>query len=138
MPKKIVYKAGVVVSRKSEKGVEVLLVSSRKHKGSWVFPVGTVEEHETLQVTAARECEEESGYIVEVGEEIGSVKTEENDKINLFTFFGAKIIDKVDIYEKDRERIWVQTTDLKDKISDIFKPVAEIFLNATPENCKFN
>ena len=60
-------KAGVVVYRQRE-GDEplVLVVSARKFKNQWVFPVGSVEKDESLEAAAKRECEEESGSGVEV------------------------------------------------------------------------
>ena len=123
--KAVRHKAGVVVYRENDKGeTEVLLVSSRKYKGSWVFPVGTVEDHETLQVTAARECEEESGYIVEVEDEVGIVKKETDDSLILFTFYKARVIDRNEDYEQDREIRWVVLDDLNDDVAEIFVPVA--------------
>lgn len=128
---KIKHKSGVVVHRKNGDGeIEVLLVGSRKYKGTWVFPVGTVEDHETLQVAAARECEEESGYIVEVKEEIGNVKIQEKDHLNYFTFYRAKVLGETDQYEVDRERKWVKTSDLKDSIARVFLPIVDSFLNS--------
>ena len=128
---KMKHKAGVVVYREAEKGgLEVLLVSARKFKDSWVFPVGTVEDHETLQVTAARECEEESGYVVETEDEIGTVRTENDKKINFFTFYKARVTAENNDYEKDRERKWVKTEDLEEAVAEIFKPIAKSFIQS--------
>lgn len=128
---KVKHKAGVVVYREGEEGaVEVLLVSARKYKDSWVFPVGTVEDHETLQVAAARECEEESGYVVETEDEIGTVRLEKDNKINFFTFYKANVSGEKDEYEKDRERRWVSIDILEDTITEIFKPVAKSFIRS--------
>ena len=131
MKKNIKNKAGVVVYRENEKGeLEVLLVSSRKNKGSWVFPVGTVEDHETLQVTAARECEEESGYIVEVEDEVGTVKNSNKHAVNYFTFFKATVLRETEDYEKDRERKWVSLNELPESVATIFLPIAENFIKS--------
>ena len=131
MKKNIKNKAGVVVYRENDKGeTEVLLVSARKHKGSWVFPVGSVEDHETLQVTAARECEEESGYIVEVEDEVGTVKNSNKNSINYYTFYKAKVLSETDDYEKDRERRWVGLNDLSENVADIFLPIAKNFIKS--------
>ncbi|MGI9553373.1 MAG: NUDIX domain-containing protein [Thermodesulfobacteriota bacterium] len=129
MKKSINNKAGVVVYRENENDeLEILLVSARKHKGSWVFPVGTVEDHETLQVTAARECEEESGYIVEVEDEVGTVKNSGKHGTNYYTFYRARVLQETDEYEKDRERMWVSLDKLSENIADIFLPIAEKFI----------
>jgi len=126
---KVKHKAGVVVYKKNDKdGIEVLLVSSRKYKDSWVFPVGTVEDHETLQVTAARECEEESGYLVETEDEIGTVQVKADDLTTFFTFFGARVTGEKDEYEKDRERKWVNIDKLEQSVAEIFRPVARSFI----------
>ncbi len=128
---RVKHKAGVVVCREGEKGgIEVLLVSARKHKGSWVFPVGTVEDHETLQVTAARECEEESGYLVETEDEIGTVQVMDGKKSTFFTFYKARVTGEKEDYEKDRERKWVATELLEEKVADIFKPIAKNFIQS--------
>lgn len=128
---KVKHKAGVVVYRKSKDGgIEVLLVSARKHKGSWVFPVGTVEDHETLQVTAARECEEESGYIVETEDEIGTVQDSTGNSVNFFTFYKAQITGEKEDYEKDRERKWVSSDQLEQNVAEIFIPVAKSFIQS--------
>lgn len=124
--KKIKQKAGVVTYRENSDGEkEILLVSGRQFENSWVFPVGTVEENETPQITAARECEEESGYIVEVGEEVGTIKTHNGNHINYFTFFKAKVIGETENYEKDRKKIWVKPIELKNFLPRIFTPVLD-------------
>ena len=125
---KVKHKAGVVVYRTGDSGnVEVLLVSSRKHEDSWVFPVGTVEDHETLQVAAARECEEESGYKVETEDEIGTVQIKDKRQINYYTFYKATVTGEAEEYEIDRERIWVSIDELKNNIAEIFLPIALSF-----------
>ena len=127
--KDIINKAGVVLYRESHNGnVEVLLISARRHKGSWVFPVGTVEEHETLQVAAARECKEESGYIVEVEDEVGTVKTLNGDVADYYTFYKAGVLNKTDEYEKDRTIKWVIPDELPETVAEIFRPIAEAFI----------
>ena len=131
MTTKVKNKAGVVVYRENDKGeTEILLVSARKHKGSWVFPVGTVEDHETLQVTAARECEEESGYVVEVEDEVGTVKNSDNNSVNYYTFYKARVLKEAEEYEKDRERRWVPLSELPENIADIFLPIANEFIKS--------
>ena len=124
-------KAGVVVYREKNDGqLEVLLISARKYKGSMVFPVGTVEDYETLQVTAERECREESGYIVEMEDEVGTVKNSSKNGINYYTFYKAKVVQETDDYEKDRERKWVSLSELSENIADIFLPIAENFIKS--------
>ncbi len=127
--KDITSKAGVVLYRESDNGkTEILLISARKHKGSWVFPVGMVEEHETLQVAAARECKEESGYVVEVEDEVGTVKTLNGDRADYFTFYKAGVLHKTDEYEKDRTIRWAALDELPETVAEVFRPIAEAFI----------
>lgn len=124
--KKPKQKAGVVVYRKTEEGeLESLIITSRKFPGTWVFPAGTVEQGESLQEAAARECEEESGYIVKVDKEIKALDIEEENKISHFTFYLATVDGETDEYEKDRKRKWVSKDELLNTITEVFKPVAE-------------
>ncbi len=119
-------KAGVVVYWKDDKDeTEFFVITSRKFPGTWVFPAGTVEQGETLRQAAARECTEESGYVVEVGREIMSLEVGDNDKSSHFTFYMARVIRETDEYEKDRERKWVPENELMHTITHVFKPIAE-------------
>ena len=58
---------GVIV-----KGKEVLVL--RKFRGDWVLPKGRIEAGETLEETALREVNEESGLTCRVGKYIGFVR----------------------------------------------------------------
>ena len=122
------YKAGVVAYRKNGKGeTEILLVSARKYKNSWVFPVGTVEKNETDEEAAIRECREESGYIVELEEKVGVYTTKKPNKETIFTYFSAHVAGQTDNYEKDRTRTWVKLDNLSEKVYDFLLEVVEDF-----------
>jgi len=117
-------KAGIIATRKDVKGeLQILIISSRKLPGSWVFPVGTVEKGESLKEAAKRECEEESGYIVDVGKRVGSVEIMDSSTVNKFTFFLGKVVDRNNEYEKDRKVLWVNISDSYEMISDPFLPI---------------
>ncbi|MDH7516043.1 MAG: NUDIX hydrolase [Bacteroidota bacterium] len=58
--KTIFLQAGVIPFRRGERGIEVLLVSSRSGK-RWVFPKGLIEAGDTPLFTAEREALEEAG-----------------------------------------------------------------------------
>lgn len=51
--------AGGIVFRKSDEGVEILLIQDAKDR--WTIPKGHIEEGETAQQTARREIGEEAG-----------------------------------------------------------------------------
>ena len=126
------YKAGVVPYRETENGIEVLMVSAKKHPGRWIFPVGTVEPGETLQKAAARECEEESGYRVEPGDRIGSVIMDKENGKREFVFFAGKITGTTNDWEKDRDREFVPLHQVGHKIARVFLPIAERLFHTPP------
>ena len=119
-------KAGVVVCQ-YEQGKEplVLLVSSRKRKGGWVFPVGSVEPEESLKETAARECLEESGYCVNLGAKLAeSDSSAEDGRIIRYTFYLATVCGEAATWETDRERKWVPVSEAAALLPEIFQNVA--------------
>jgi 8-oxo-dGTP pyrophosphatase MutT (NUDIX family) len=62
--------AGGVVYRRDGSNIEVVLVM--RHEGDgWVLPKGTAEAGETLEQTALREVQEETGLEVEIVDAVG-------------------------------------------------------------------
>jgi len=128
--KKNKKKAGVVAYKYTENDQEplVLLVSARKVKGSWVFPVGGIDPGETPEIAAARECEEESGYCVKIGKKLTPVESCESchgKKTAHFIFFLATISAEKETWETDRSREWVPLSLAKDRLPSFFHSVAE-------------
>ena len=120
-------KAGVVATRRTAAAEpEVLLITSRKHPHSWIFPVGTVEPGESLERAAARECAEESGYTVEVGRLLVTLRLadEAGGAAQPFFFFAASVTGKCATYETDRQRRWVRLSQLVETVAEVFSPVA--------------
>ena len=66
---------------------ELLIISARKFKNQWVFPVGSVENGETLEEAAMRECAEESGYVVDIGKKLAPIMVQGKQRSKRFTFF---------------------------------------------------
>lgn len=68
IPSMAIISAGILLYRKTPKGIEVLLAHHGgpfwygKDVGSWSIPKGTVEEGENLLDTAKREFLEETGH----------------------------------------------------------------------------
>lgn len=123
--KPIEEKAGVVAYRPAgEGGIEALIITARNQK--WIFPVGTVDPGETLQQTAARECEEESGYIVKVGRKLETIYLDKESSTHRLTFFVAQIISETKPEDADRQRQWVQLSDLVSSVANEFQPVAYV------------
>lgn len=124
--KSVKEKAGAVVY-KNVPGAEplVLLVTARKMPGFWVFPVGSVEKGESLPEAAARECLEESGYQVSIGEQLAVVEdTADSGRPVRFTFYLAKANGEARTWEQDRERKWVPVSQAAALLPEIFGSVA--------------
>lgn len=118
-------KAGVVVYS-FVRGDEphVLLITSRKYKGSWVFPVGDVNRGESLEAAAKRECKEETGYHVDLGAKLSTVEVSYGESKVEFTFFLAKVVGNAMQWEKDRKRDWFPASKIVDALPIVFRPVA--------------
>jgi ADP-ribose pyrophosphatase YjhB (NUDIX family) len=73
-----VAQAGGIVFRADpgRGGVSVLLVSSKKEPGNWIFPKGHIERGETAAEAGLREVEEEAGV---TGELVGPAGDQEFD-----------------------------------------------------------
>ena len=118
-------KAGVVVYRYKEGDVPlVLVVSARKFKNQWVFPVGSVKKGESLEAAAKRECEEESGYRVEIGLRLPTVQLTGSGTTKRFTFFLATVVGEADLWETDRKREWLPVSRAVAALPDVFQGVA--------------
>ena len=65
--------AGGVVYRHGRHDVEIVLCG-RRSEGLWALPKGTPKDGESLERTALREVEEETGLAVEIEEKVGSIR----------------------------------------------------------------
>lgn len=72
-PVKRVVSAGGVVYRVNEGRIEVLLCG-RVADGLWALPKGTPEPGESLEDTARREVQEETGVAVAIEEKLGTIE----------------------------------------------------------------
>jgi len=57
----VVAQAGGIAFRGSDRELQILLVTSKKQKGFWIFPKGHVEPGETAAQAGVRETIEEAG-----------------------------------------------------------------------------
>jgi 8-oxo-dGTP pyrophosphatase MutT (NUDIX family) len=73
MPVKQAVSAGGVVGRLTKGGVEVV-ICGRTEEAIWGLPKGTPEPNETIEETACREVEEETGLKVAVVDKVGSIR----------------------------------------------------------------
>ena len=122
-------KAGVVAYRQEPDGTyAILIITARRQRDAWIFPVGTVDPGETLQQAAVRECMEESGYTVRTGPLLKALDLTHKNGLRRFSFFAAQVTGEVDKYETDRRRRWVPLAQLVDTVSEAFAPVARAAL----------
>ena len=118
-------KAGVVAYRQEPDGTyAILIITARRQRDAWIFPVGTVDPGETLEQAAARECMEESGYTVRTGPLLKALDLASKNGRRRFSFFTAQVMGEVDEYETDRRRRWVPLAQLVETVSEAFAPVA--------------
>ena len=139
MNKSFTYKAGIIPYRKNQTGkskgeIEILTISARKYPGQWVFPVGTVEKGETFEEAAVRECAEESGYNVDLGEKIDTFIISSDTNSAKFVFFSGLVTSENKVWENDRERCWRELSDVVSIIAKPFKNVAEIAIKNFKES----
>jgi 8-oxo-dGTP diphosphatase len=73
-----VVSAGGVVHRRGEHGIEIVLCG-RPRDGVWALPKGSPEPGETLEHTALREVEEETGLKIAIERSVGSIRYQFSD-----------------------------------------------------------
>jgi len=77
VPRRVEQAGGIAYRVGARKGgVSVLLVSSKKEPGNWIFPKGHVESGETAEEAGVRELEEEAGV---TGDLVGPAGKQEFD-----------------------------------------------------------
>jgi ADP-ribose pyrophosphatase YjhB (NUDIX family) len=116
--KPVAQKAGVVPYRLSREGqTEVAVITARANPARWIFPVGDVNRGETLSEAAARECQEESGCVVEIVSKLGLLEFDVGDVISRMTFFAGLVKRETSYREKDRQLKWVKLPELAQELS---------------------
>lgn len=94
---------------------KVLICQRPPHKGNalkWEFVGGKREEGETLEETLVRECKEELGVTVSVGEKIMDVVHAYPDETYRITIFHATIIDGTPKLLEHVDMKWVNPCDI--------------------------
>ena len=109
---KEVVKAGCVVVSDKDK---VLLVSNKEGK-IWSFPKGHAEKEETLEQTAQRETEEETGYEVEIIKRLSDLvyTSQQTNELIRVAMFLAKPIKKTDEEESNTQFAWFSVKEAED------------------------
>jgi 8-oxo-dGTP pyrophosphatase MutT (NUDIX family) len=107
VPRPVAQAGGIAYRIDARKGgVSVLLVSSKKEPGNWIFPKGHVERGETSEEAGVRELEEEAGV---TGDVIGPAGLQEFDwrgQRYRVEYFLVRATDETD--ETDgRKKVWL-------------------------------
>jgi len=127
--KNIIKKSGAVLFRERDGEKDVLLEYRDREYHDWTFPKGGMEDGETAEVTAVRELREETGYNIEVLQELPDIRYEFDEGKVIQHMFLAKVIDGHLTPEFKSDRLkWVPIEeaenllthqDLKDYLSKI-------------------
>lgn len=84
--KKKCTSAGGVVHRSDNKNIEIVLCG-RIDPLTWSLPKGTPNLDETLEETAIREVEEETGLIVSIESRIGAIEYQFLDHLGIYKYY---------------------------------------------------
>jgi ADP-ribose pyrophosphatase YjhB (NUDIX family) len=103
-----VAQAGGIVFRPAGKqgGLSVLLVSSKKEPGHWIFPKGHVERGESAKEAALRETEEEAGVEGDLLGPVGALEFDWHSKryrVEYFLIRATAETNKTD----GRSKVWL-------------------------------
>lgn len=127
MQTKIVHSYGIIPVRKTEAGLELLLIHMYGSAGGthWTFPKGRPEAGETPLESALRECKEEVGLV--------PTKVYSDDPIlehYMFTFEGVQIEKTVTFFvgSIDSPEVTIQPEEIKEAV---WLPLAEVSARLT-------
>jgi len=117
VPRPVAQAGGIAYRRDARKGdVSILLVSSKKEPGNWIFPKGHVEHGETAREAALRETEEEAGVS---GDLLGPAGTQEFDwrgkpyRVEYFLIRATSETSETD----GRKKVWLPFDDAVKKLT---------------------
>jgi 8-oxo-dGTP pyrophosphatase MutT (NUDIX family) len=105
-----IEQAGAIVFR-TDGGVRVLLVRSRKDPALWIFPKGHIEPEESKEEAALREAEEEAGVIGEIIERLSPALEFRSGKEDVrVRYYLVRLEMEVPAHE-EREKQWLEPAD---------------------------
>jgi 8-oxo-dGTP pyrophosphatase MutT (NUDIX family) len=110
MAKKI--QAGCLPIRRSNKGDEVLLITSR-YRGDWILPKGSIEEGEKARRAAVREAAEEAGVRGQVLDCLGLFMQPRGETSWPLEVFVLEVDEVLDSWpeQNERRRAWYSVHD---------------------------
>ncbi len=80
--------------------------------GLWEFPGGKVEEGESHPVAISRECQEELGILVEVGELFEKVTHDYGDKIINLSLYSCEIKQGIPLLLEHKKMEWISIEEI--------------------------
>lgn len=129
--------SAVIPYRKTDKGIEIMLVTTRK--GNWTIPKGIIEDDLTPQSSAAKEAREEAGIEGKVKEEkIGTYTYKKwggTCSVKVYKMKVKKIYEKWE-EENFRTRMWIPLDSVHKFITN--KKLLDIINTAFIKNGKQN
>ena len=114
--------SGAVVYRRTDSGIEYLLLESQNKGHFWGFPKGHVEGDETLKETAEREIREETQLVLPIDTSF-HVYTEyglPNGNRKQMTLYTANLTEREDIHlqaEEIKNCGWFNYQDARERLS---------------------
>ncbi len=100
----------------------------RSYAGQWEFPGGKVEPGETPQAALARECSEELGIVIEVGELLGEAPI----AIGLLQVFYARLVSGEPVAREHTDLRWLSPAELGDvDWIDADRPLVQVLRQRT-------
>jgi len=97
-------------------GLSVLLVSSKKEPGHWIFPKGHVERGETAAEAAVRETEEEAGVEGDLLGPVGALEFDWGGKRYRVEYFLIRATAET-ARTDGRRKVWLPYDDALDRLS---------------------
>jgi 8-oxo-dGTP pyrophosphatase MutT (NUDIX family) len=114
-----VAQAGGVVFRVDgprDGAISVLLVSSKKEPGHWIFPKGHVERGETALEAAVRETEEEAGVVGTLLGPVGALEFGWRGKRYLVEYFLIRATSETPRTD-GRTKVWLPFDDAVERLT---------------------
>jgi 8-oxo-dGTP pyrophosphatase MutT (NUDIX family) len=124
----LIKQSGAIVVRFDTAEPEVLLVTSRRSPGHWIFPKGHIERGETAEAGALREALEEAGV---VGKSIGRAGVLEHRFLGIkrrIDYFLAELVREAGPPEDGRKRAWCGYDEALERLS--FKDMRKLLRDA--------
>jgi 8-oxo-dGTP diphosphatase len=113
---KAVAQAGGIVYRGSGRDLSILLVSSKKEAGNWIFPKGHVEEGEDAPAAALRETQEEAGVDGELVGPVGPLEFDWRGKRYLVEYFLIRATAETPDTD-GRDKVWLPFDEAIDRLT---------------------